>query len=175
MCAAQVDEAIAKRLCALQEETGAVAERARQEVEEDAFWQEEIERRIRESNDARLALQLIRQQREAGGAAGDAAGERGGTEETATAAAAPGADAGHREVLEVARVEAEFERAMRQRAEESDAALARRLEREEGARRSRPRPPSSPKLKLAQRLIRRFQRRADDGRRGGGGGAGSGK
>lgn len=161
-----MDEAIEKRLSALQEETGAVPERARQEVEEDAFWQEEIARRIRESNDARLALQLIRQQREAGAAASAAAGEHGGADGSPSPADAAAADAGHREVLEVARVEAEFDRAMRERAEESDAALARRLEREEGVKRSATGPPSSPKLKLAQRLIRRFQRRADEGRGG---------
>lgn len=153
---AQVDEAIAKRLGGL--ESGAQsAEAVRRDLEEDMFWSEEIERRLRESSDARLALQLIKQQKdmqEMGRAAGSAGS-------SAAEGKQPGVASDHAEELELARVEAEFEAAMRSRTEETDQALAERLAKREGVARAPPELPTSPKLRLAQRLIRRFQRRAE--------------
>lgn len=161
---AEVDEAIARHMAALERrfdeaaggrdartssgEEGKAPDDLEGALRENLFWQEEIEKRIRESADARLAHMLIRQE------------QRAARTPPRKASRAAGLGERERETLELARVEREFEDAMGERREEQDFALAKRLEAEEAFAARAADGPASPKLRLASRLIRRFRRRA---------------
>lgn len=152
---AEVDDAISRHMAALEARTQVAEGKGGDDdlegaLRDDLFWQEEIEKRIRESADARLAYLLIRQEQRT-----CRTPPRKPARATAAAVGTP-----ERETLELARVEREFEVAMRERMEERDMAFAKRLDAEEAFAVRGADGPASPKLRLASRLIRRFQRRA---------------